>query len=127
MSRNQVFSTVSITASAFVVWLFIFTQVQPNKSDILIMTTFFVSLITWLGCLLSFLFYKLKVTRGNREVIYAHIAPSIRQGFLISTTLGAILFLQLIRVVSTWDISLVIIVAILFEVAFRQSPRSTKL
>lgn len=121
MNKSQLFGVVSIVASAFVVWLYIVTQIQPNRNDILLMGTFFLTLAVWLGSLFAFLLYAYRVKRGNREILYAHIGPSLRQGFIISSTITTLLFLQLIQVLSLWDMILVVSVAILFEIAWRQS------
>ncbi len=126
MSKNRLFATVSIAASSFAVWLYIVTQMQPNLHDIQIVATFFIALIIWVGCLVSFLLYRSKVQRGHKEIIYAHLKPSIRQGFLIAATIGMLLFLQLLRVLSIWDTVLVILVPIFFEIALRQSGHSLK-
>ncbi|HEY1075036.1 MAG TPA: hypothetical protein VGE59_05105 [Patescibacteria group bacterium] len=126
MNRSQIFSAVSISASALAVWIFIVTQVQPDKNDPLIISTFFLSLAVWLGSLLAAIIYTMKVRKNNREVIYAHIRPSIRQGLLIATSLSTLLFLQMIRVLSVWDAILVIFIVILFELALRQNDPMTK-
>lgn len=122
MNRNRLFTTISLTASSFVVWLYIVTQIQPNTTDTFIMVAFFLTLIMWIGSALSYLFFRLKVNQSNKEVIYAHIAPSLRQGFIIAATIAALLFLQLLRVISLWDAALVLFVALLFELALRNAP-----
>lgn len=126
MHRSQIFSAVSISVSAFVIWLFIVTQVQPDKNDTLIVVTFFVSLAVWLGSVCASLLYVAKLRQNNREVIYAHIKPSIRQGLLIACSLSTLLFLQMIRVLSVWDALLVIFIVVLFELALRQKDPITK-
>lgn len=117
MNSNQLFTTVSIIASSFVVWIYLLTQVQPNKDDLLIMVTFFLTLIVWVGSGIAYLLYFYRVKKSNREIIFAHISPSLRQGFIIAMTIATLLFLQLIRVVSTWDVILVMTSAVIFEIA----------
>ncbi len=126
MTKGKLFTTVSITASCFAVWLYIVTQIQPNREDTFVIAAFFITGIVWLGSLLSFLLYKYRVAKSNRQIIYAYIQPSVRQGFLVSTTLAMLLFLQMLRVVGAWEISLVIVVAILFEVALRHSHHEAR-
>ena len=120
MTKLHTFSIVSVTASAFAVWLYIVTQVKPDKGDILIMLTFFVSLLVWVGSLFAYGLYMYKTHQNNGEVIYAHIGPSIRQGFIIAGTCVVLLFLKLIRVVSAWDIVIVIAIAVALELGLRQ-------
>ncbi len=121
MTKGKQFSTISITASAFAVWLYIVTQIQPDRNDVQIIATFFLSLAVWVGCVISFFLYRAKVKQGNKEIVYAHVRPSIRQGFLISGTLTMLLFLQFLRVLTVWDTLLVALVPFLFEVALRQN------
>lgn len=120
MAKVHTFSIVSITASAFAIWLYIFTQVKPDRGDILVMLTFFVSLLVWVGSLIAYGIYYYKTHQNNGEVIYAHIAPSIRQGFIVAGTVIVLLFLKLIHVVSAWDIIIVVAIAIALEMGLRQ-------
>ncbi len=120
MSRQRLFGTLSVVLSAFTVWIYIVTQMQPDKNDFLLLTTFFLSLFVWVGSALAGLFYYWRLKRSKREVIYAHAKPSIRQGFLIAGTLCILLFLQLFKVISVWDTILVISMAIVFEIAAQQ-------
>jgi hypothetical protein len=119
MTKLHTFSIVSITASAFAVWLYIFTQMQPDKGDVMIMLTFFVSLLVWVGSLIAYILYTIKTRQNNGEVIFAHIAPSIRQGFIVAGTVVFLLFLKMLRVVSAWDIVLVIAIAVALELGMR--------
>lgn len=126
MDRNKRFTVISLSLSSFVIWVYILTQVQPNKNDAFLLFTFFLSFIVWLGSALAFLLYTQKVKRGNREVVYAHVAPSVRQGFILATTMAMLLFLQIWRVIAIWDAVLVILVAILFELGLRHNHPTGK-
>lgn len=121
MTKTRLFTVVSITASCFAVWLYIVTQTQPNRQDTFLFILFYTTFIVWVGSAIAMLLYRIRVAKSNRQVIYAYVKPSIRQGFIISSTLATLLFLQMIHVISLWETSLVIIVAILFEMALRQS------
>ncbi len=124
MTLNQRFTTVSIIASSFAVWLYLVTQVQPDKSDILIMVTFFLTLIVWLGSAFAYSLYVYRVKKGNHEIIFAHITPSLRQGFIIAATVAILLFLELIRVLSVWDVVLLIASAVTFELALSRNTQN---
>lgn len=121
MNRSHVFGSLSLALSALTVWLYILFSVQPSKTDTLLIMSFFVSLWVWLGSLLAALLYWYKVKQGNREVIYAHIKPSIRQGFIMAGTVAVLLFLQFLRVLSAWDAVIVVFVSVAFELAAQQS------
>jgi hypothetical protein len=126
MTKQQQFSVISIIASSFAVWLFIVTQVQPNRNDLFTLVIFFISLIIWAGSIIAIFLFNMRLKQSNREIIYAHIKPSVRQGFLISTAIALLLFLQLIRVISVWDALLVLSVFLLFEYAMRDVPALKK-
>ena len=126
MTRHQQFTIISIIASALAIWFFIVTQVQPNKSDLFTLLTFFFALIVWLGSFITLILYWLRVRRSNREVIYAHIKPAVRQGFLASSAVALLLFLQLLRVITLWDAGLVALVFILFDLALRDTSFARK-
>ncbi len=125
MNRGQVFGSLSLALSALTVWLYIVLSLSPDKSDGLLLSAFFVSLWVWLGSGLAAALYWYKVKQSNREVIYAHIKPSIRQGFIMAGTVCILLFLQLLRVLSPWDGVIVIFVALAFEIAAQQSRTTT--
>jgi hypothetical protein len=125
MTQHQIFGAVSISLCALATWIYIVTQVQPNPHDVQIMATFFLTMLIWVGSLLASVICITRIRRSNREVIYAHVIPSVRQGFIISATLTLILFLQYLRVLSWWDALLVIVGAFLFEIAFRHPLGST--
>ncbi len=120
MTREQLFGVISVSISALTIWCYILFAVQPDKNDYLLMVTFFLAFVVWFGSLISTILYLIKVRRNNREVIYAHIKPSIRQGFLIASTLAILMVLQLLRVITVWDGFIVVIVTFVFEIAFQQ-------
>lgn len=120
MTQHQIFGAVSISLCALATWIYIVTQVKPNPNDVQIMGTFFLTMLVWMGSLLASLIYAYRIRRSNREVIYAHLIPSVRQGFIIAATVTLVLFLQYLRVLSWWDALLVVVGAFLFEIAFRQ-------
>lgn len=123
MTQHQIFGAVSISLCALATWVYIVTQVRPNPNDVQIMATFFLTMLIWVGSVLASLIYVVRIRRSNREVIYAHLIPSVRQGFIISATLTLIMFLQYLRVLSWWDALLVVVGAFLFEIAFRHPLR----
>jgi hypothetical protein len=63
--------------------------------------------------------FYLKVWAGNHEVIFSHLAPSIRQAGLLSLVLTALLFFEQIKVLNWWVASLLVVAFILFELFFR--------
>ena len=121
MNRGLLFLIISITASAFVVWVDLILFVPPKLSNVGLVIAFFVTLIIWLGSFLAWLIYFIRLKRTNREIIYATVMPSIRQGLVISLTIAGLLFLQLVRVLTIWDGILIILVAGLFELAVNRS------
>lgn len=120
LKPHVLFAAVSVTASALILWLYIITQITPNPHDIALMAAFFLSLFTWIAATIAIALYIYRVRAGNREIIYAHVPTSIRQGVLISLTVITLLFLQFLRVLSGIDVFIIIGVAVLYELAARR-------
>lgn len=117
MKPIQVFLSVSTATSAFVVWLYIVTQLPTNGKNYATIVLFFLSLTIWFAALLSYLIYTYRLHTGNNEIKYAIIGPAIRHGSICAFTLSLILLLKVFHIVGLWEIILVIGGALCFEIA----------
>jgi hypothetical protein len=106
-------------AGALTIWLYILFRVQPVAGDWLVLIAFFLSLFVWLSSAIAYALYIFKVKKSNREVIFAHRTSSIRQGAIITSTLIIIMILRMLDVSATWDIVLVVLLALAVEAVFR--------
>ena len=123
LKPRHIFFATSCGLSGFAVWLYLTTQIPADSHNPKLVGLFFLSFVTWLASLIGFILFQLKLRRGNREVVYAHIRPSIRQGILIASTIALLLFLKMYDVITWWETILVIAGASLFEIALREHTK----
>lgn len=117
MTPRQRFMGVSIALSGLAVWLYLVTQVTANRNDPMLLGLFFVSLTVWVASAIAIGLFAYRVKKGNREVIFAHLKPAIRQGLIIAITFSCLLLLRMFELTSWWETLLIIIGAIIFEIA----------
>ena len=117
MKQSHIFLAISVPACAFVVWLYILTQIPADGKNYTIMGLFFTSLTVWIASLIASCLYYWRIQSSNHEVIYATIYPSLRQGVIIATTVSLLLVLKTFDIIGFWEIVLVILAAVLFEIA----------
>jgi len=70
-----------------------------------------VSLFTLLG-------FTARVWRSGREIIYAHLGTSFRQGLLLGIVVVGSLLLQAFRLFNVWSAVLFVVAVVLVELAF---------
>jgi len=109
---------VTLIVSASLLFLLIF-GVDPFQAPTWIMILFYFSLLLFLTSGLSLGGFYLKIWASNREVIFSHLLPTLRQSLFISFALVGILFLKQLKVLNWWN-SLMLLAAIgLIELFFR--------
>jgi len=102
----------------FLFFLLIFSvnpYLAPAWIIVLTYTTFF---LIW-GSIIAIVSFYLKVLASNREVIFAHLMPTLRQAMLLSLIITGFLFLTQIKVLNWWIGGMLIIAVGLIELFFR--------
>ena len=122
--KKALFSLFTITLLSFGGWLTILFNVDPLKADRFILISFYASVFLFVTGVASFVGFGIRVLRSHREVIYAHLTPSIRQATLLGFTAVGLLFLQSLRVLSAVDAGAFILAIFLLELFFRATPKS---
>jgi hypothetical protein len=122
--KKNLFSLFTITLLAFGGWLTILFNVDPLKADNFVLVALYASLFLFLAGLLTFIGFGVRIYLSNREIIYAHLTPSIRQATLLAFALVGLLFLQSLRVLSIIDAGAFLLAIILLELFFRSKPQS---
>lgn len=122
--KRALFSLFSLTLLAFGGWLTILFNVDPLKADRFILVALYASLLIFIMGLTTFIGYGVRLLLSNREVIYAHFTPSLRQGTLIAFAVVGLLFLQSLRVLSVIDAGAFLLATFLLELFFRARPKS---
>lgn len=120
------FSLFTITLLSFGGWLTILFNVDPTRADRFIMVALYASIFLFLLGLLTFIGFGIRVLLSNREVIYAHFNPSLRQATLAAFAVVGLLFLQSLRVLSAIDAGAFVLAILLLELFFRAKPRQTE-
>ncbi|MGA2666938.1 MAG: hypothetical protein ABSE91_02515 [Patescibacteria group bacterium] len=94
-------------------------NINPYQSPFWVIAIFYAALFLFFTSIFGLVFFYLKVWASNREVIFAHLLPTLRQSVFISLGIVGILFLQQIRVLNWWVAALFILSVFLIELFFR--------
>ena len=100
---------------------FILFNVNPFQSPFWMVLIFYSSFFLFWLALFGLIGFYLKVWATNREIIFAHLTPTLRQGALISLLLTGWLFLLLIDVLNWWVGVLLALAVLMIELSFRKS------
>lgn len=121
--KKSLFSLFAVTLLAFGGWLTILFNVDPAQADRFQFIALYASIFLFLTGILTFVGFGVRILLSNREVVYAHFAPSLRQGMLVAFALVGLLFLQSLRVLSVIDAGAFVLAILLIELFFRAKPR----
>lgn len=99
----------------------VFLNINPFDSPFWIIILFYVVLFLFLLSFFAIVLFYLKVWASNREVLFAHLVPTLRQAAFMSLILITLLFLQQLRVLNWWVTTLVIVAVIFIEMYFRRN------
>lgn len=118
--RIYLFSLYLTLFLSFGLLSLIFFNVNPYTSPIwMIFLFYFTFFLLWTSFFGIIGFY-LKIWASNREVIFAHILPTLRQSVLVGISLTGLLFLFQIKVLSWWVATLFILAVVMIELYFRK-------
>lgn len=113
------FSLISIILISFGLSLLLISNVNPFQAPFWVVGIFYLMIFLFLLGIFAIFGYYFKVWRSNREVIFAHLAPTLRQSAIFSLILVGLLFLEQIRVLNWWIASLFVISLLMLELFFR--------
>ena len=99
--------------------LLLFLSVNPFSAPAWIIIVFYLSILLFFTALFGIIGFYLKVWATNREVVFAHLAPTLRQSFFVSLILVGLLFLHQIGVLNWWVTIMLILAMALIELFFR--------
>lgn len=117
--RSYFFGLFAATLLSFGVFLAIFFYTDPDLADFLTFAALFSSLFLSLTGALTFIIFYLRISITNHEVIFAHLPIAARHAALISGLVTTLAILQTLRVLSTWEVVLIVLIMILVELAAR--------
>ncbi|KKQ74639.1 MAG: hypothetical protein US94_C0001G0040 [Berkelbacteria bacterium GW2011_GWB1_38_5] len=111
--------------SAGLVALILF-NVNPYQSPFWMLLIFYFTLFLFWTAVFGLIGFYLRIWMTNREVIFAHLIPTLRQSLLISLVFVGLLFLQQMRVLNWWVASLLVVAILMIELFFKSKNYSPK-
>ncbi len=121
--RFYLFSLYFTSIVAGALALLIILNVNPFDSPFWLIMIFYTAIFLFILGIFGLVGFYLKVWASNREVIFVHLLPTLRQAALISLALVGLLFLQQLRVLNWWVAGLYILAVIFLELFFRSKKK----
>jgi len=117
--RLYLFSLYCLMLLSLGLWILLIFNVNPYVAPTWIIATFYLTLFCFLVGVFSIIGFYIKVWASNREVIFSHLVPTLRQSALISLLITSLIFLQQVKALSWWVAILLIVSVIMLELFFR--------
>ena len=106
--------------------LLILFNVNPFDSPFWMLCVFYLSFLLFWTSLFSIIGYYLKVWASNRELIFIHLIPTLRQSILVGSAFTSLLFLQQIKALNWWIVLIITLAFIMMELFFRAKTPQLK-
>lgn len=117
--RLYLFSLYATMILAGGLGAFIVFNVNPFESPFWMIFLFYFAIFLFLAAAFSLAGFYLKVWASRREVIFAHLVPTLRQSLIFSLAITGLIFLQQIRVLNWWVAILFVLAIGMLELFFR--------
>ena len=99
-------------------WFLLLFNVNPFLAPSWIIATFYLTLFLFLTGVFAISGFYTKVWASNREVIFSHLVPTLRQGALISFLIIGLIFLMQVKALNWWVAILLGVSVIMLELFF---------
>lgn len=103
---------------AWVAWITVLYKFNPYESASIALAFFYLSLFIALSCTFTLAGYFFRLWLYKNEIFYIHINISLRQGVLLSLIAVSCLVLLMLKVLTWWSGTLLIVAAVLLELYF---------
>jgi len=110
------YSTIAISLGLCVLLIF---NINPFQAPFWIIAIFYLTIFLFFMAIFGIMGFYLKVWATNREVIFAHLVPTLRQAGFLALIIVGLLFLMQVRVLNWWVAVLFVISIGLIELFFR--------
>ena len=117
--RLYIFGLYSTIVISLGLCLLLIFNINPYQAPFWIVSILYITIFLFFMAIFGILGFYIKVWATNREVIFAHLGPTLRQGALISLIIVGLLFLQQVRVLNWWVAILFVVSVGLIELFFR--------
>lgn len=113
----------AISGVCWLAWLLTLVNTNPAQGGQAALLSFYFSLLVALVGTLTLAGYFVRLYFSRNELKFVLFRQALRQAWLLGGLLVTLLVLQSIRLVSWWDILLLIAVAFLLELYLRSNAR----
>ena len=117
--RIYIFSLYTTLIISIGLWFLIVINVNPFQAPWWIVGIFYFTLFLFFVALFSIIGFYFRVWLTNREVIYSHLVPTVRQGIILSLIIVGLVFLQQVKVLNWYIAGLFILAIGMIELFFR--------
>lgn len=119
MTHHRYISIIGFSGlMAWIAWVLIVFKLSPFESMEISLSFFYITLLIALSCTFTVLGFYFRVWLFKNEIFYKHINISLRQGIFLSLIAVFCLVFQMMRVLTWWSGSLLVVVAVLLEFYF---------
>ena len=118
--RLYLFSLYLTLLLSLGLFLLILFNVNPFTSPFWMLILFYFTFFLIWAALFGIIGFYLKVLASNREVVFAHLLPTLRQSIFVGLGVAGLLFLYQIKVLNWWVGSLFIFAILMIELFFRR-------
>lgn len=117
--RTYIWGMTASVILCSISWALIVTYVNPNKTNLIGISLFYLSLFFCLTGLFALVgFYARKKIFTKNEAEFSKIEITFRQGFFLSLIFVGILFLQSLRILYWWSALIFVAMIIFLELYF---------
>lgn len=117
--RLYLFGLYSIMFLSLGLWFLLLFNVNPFTAPTWIVIVFYLTLFLFLVGIFAIVGFYFKVWASNREIIFSHLAPTLRQSALISLLIIGLIFLEQVKALNWWVAILLVAAVIMLELFFR--------
>ncbi len=113
----SLYSTLLLSLGLFGLVVF---NVNPYTSPFWMIMIFYLTFFLFWLAFFGLIGFYFKIWASNREVIFAHLMPTLRQASLIALLFAGLLFLLQLKVLNWWVIILLVLAILMLELSFRR-------
>lgn len=106
------------TLIAWIGWLFILFEVNPDNADLFWIIIFYLSLLVALFGTCSMIGFFVRVWLSSEERLFKHLSVSSRQGALLALFLVGLLLLQANNFLVWWNVLVLCLAVVIVELFF---------
>ena len=126
MTHHRYITIIAVSAVlSWIAWFLVITKLSPYQNMGVALSFFYITLFIALACTFTVIGFYFRVWLFKNEIFYKHINIALRQGVFLALISVFCLILQMLRVLSWWSGSLLIIIAMLLEFYFSSKDSET--